>query len=422
MANITKRGGKYLVRWRTLARDPKTGKRSERAWTCDTKKNAEALVRDIEAERARGRDWSAPANDPDPLITEAMKAYANDLKASSAKSTVTKAIYSLAHFARWLAPKHRNAKLSVLSRALLAEYYNGLDEYVPGPTSKRGLHRAKAPGPKPPRKYAEGSRQNRVNAVLGLWRWCADQSEYPKCPRPPVKFKMQPRTVEPVVAPTWVEIDALVKELQRIPSKGKPSTVLYRVAVILRYTGLRVGQALRLEWRDVRLDWGLLTVRGELGKSKKEKAGRIIPIADGLCDEMARWEGDRAGRIVPGKASPSSCSKGMRQAWARVIARGEARAEAVEGQPDHSFRQAFMTELKARGADDEAVKFLVGHSFDGPRDAYVGDFGLGLRETVAKIPRIGDDVITRRSGAQRSDAVDRENADADVLVEPEPVQ
>jgi integrase len=79
---------------------------------------------------------------------------------------------------------------------------------------------------------------------------------------------------------SWVEPEQLPALLAAADAWRRP------VIATLAGAGLRVGEAVGLEWRDVNLATGTLTVR----ESKTDAgAGRRVDMPGGLVDELAEW-------------------------------------------------------------------------------------------------------------------------------------
>jgi len=164
---------------------------------------------------------------------------------------------------------------------------------------------------------------------------------------------------------------------------------------VLRFTGLRVQQAMELRWDDLDLDDAILHVRPELGKTQQEKMGRWVPVSEHLVEVVSGW-GRREGYLVPtrrglgaGHRSPRLArSRDARRAWDRAIEQYDVRP-AVARLPHHSFRAGFVTGLKRLGADDEAVENLVGHSL-GLRGLYTDPDALPMKEAVSLIPPLSE--------------------------------
>ncbi len=361
MATITKRGTSYLVRWYDLG----GGRRSR---TAPTKQAAKDLCRDVEHERALGREWEVREVHAVPTLSAVVEAYLTDRALTRRPQTVTAMGYLLGYAVDWIVSHAKTTEptLSVLSRALVSAYYASTPE------------------------LSEGTRQNRARALLDLWRWADDSEEY-ECHVArfrPIEFR--PIEREPTIAPTWAECDAVIGA---IGDKYGPGGMLddserfsYRAAVVMRFTGLRIGQALGLTWDDVDLTAKTLRVRGELGKSRGERSGRTVPMCEAMALELAGW-GKREGLLV-GSPWVANIRKLLVLAVDRCVTAKTVRAAAFEGQTCHAFRKAFVTELRRAGVPDDAVEYLVGHSA-GVRAYYLDSDALGLRDAVTHVQAIG---------------------------------
>lgn len=365
MATITKRGDTYLVRWYDIA----GGRRSR---TAPTKQAAKDLARDVEHQRALGREWAVREVHEVPTLESVVKSYLTDRALTRRPQTVTAMGYLLGYAVDWIAAHTKTPEptVSVLSRSLVSAYYASMPE------------------------LSEGTRQNRARQLLDLWRWADDCEEYEGhvARFRPIEFR--PIEREPAIAPTWAECDAVIAA---IGDKFGPGGMLdgservsYRAAVVMRYTGLRIGQALGLTWDDVDLEDRTIRVRGELGKSRQERGGRTIPICEPMALELAGW-GKREGLLV-GSPWVGNVRKLLVLAVNRCVSAKTVRAAAFTGQTCHAFRKAFVTELRRAGVANDAVEYLVGHSA-GVRAYYLDSDALGLKEAVTHVRAIGADRI-----------------------------
>lgn len=269
-------------------------------------------------------------------------------------------------FVRFLRERQPKGPISalLLSRPLLEDYYAWLCR------AENGLH-GRAREPDTARKIAE--------VVQLMWSWAEESERWPgQIPRPR-KIEMVRSDPQPVVAPTWAEMDACI---------AAANGWHRQLVTFLRYTGLRVGETMLIEWRDVDLERGALSLRPEISKTG---AGRVLPLSPHLLDEIAGW-GVREGFLVP-----SGRLKGdrYRLVRARDIARAWERAgvrpEAWQGRPDHAFRRGYKSGLLSIGANPDAVDFLQGHALGrgGARARYIDPYAaLPLRETVSMVPPI----------------------------------
>ncbi len=266
-----------------------------------------------------------------------------------------------------------------LSFEALSEYHAHLSQ----PETGRHLHA----------RSAETVRKH-LEAIELLWRWAWQRQArgtYHGVPQPD-SLDLERQAAPHKLAPSWAQMDAMIEA-----SDGWQ----HDLYLVLRFTGLRVAQALALRWEDVRLDLSpaQLRIRPELGKTKQERRGRWVPLAPAFVAILAGW-GRREGYLVP-------CARKRREARARDAQRAWERAGVEplvwEGCAHHAFRAGFQAELKAAGADTEAVEYLVGHSRGDVRERYVGPDALPLVEAVALVPAFGEapEAKRLRLGADR---------------------
>lgn len=248
-----------------------------------------------------------------------------------------------------------------LSYRSLSDFQVWLREPVTG----RHLHRR---GEETVRKH--------VVAVEQMWRWGErhqSRGEFMGIPladtlgidRQPAPHKL---------SPTWADMDACIEAA---------SGWQRRLYVMLRSTGLRVAQVMDLRWND--FDFAakvpLLHVRPELGKSKLERRGRWVPIAPALLEVLDGWTRTSVFVIHCGRITREARARDADRAWKRA---GVDKA-IWKGCGHHAFRAGFQSELKRAGADDEAVKFLVGHSL-GVREHYLDPSSLPMLAAVKLVP------------------------------------
>lgn len=273
---------------------------------------------------------------------------------------------------RFLRTKKPDGRLpaSLLSKPLLDEFYAWLLR------SENGLH-GHARSVETARKI--------VSVVQLAWEWAENSERWPgEIPRPR-RIEMRTTPVQEVHAPTWAEMDACVLACRNWHRQ---------LVIFLRYSGLRVGETMLLEWSDIDLDKGLLTIRPEISKTG---VGRTIPMSPYLVEEIVTW-GAHEGYVVP-----SGRRKGERERQARprdicaAWARAKVRENVWRRRPDHAFRRGIKSGLLALRAHPDAIDYLQGHSLGNgsSRSRYIDSAQLPLAETVRLIPKIG------RIGSQR---------------------
>ncbi len=367
-----KRDGTHQVRWLTSARKAKSrtfpaGRPGRRA--------AEAFKVEVEIVRAQGRDWEPAVADEVVDLEKLLEAYKDHQKhvRRIAPSTGRVLVIVINLFVDYLRTKHARGTLTParMTRANVEGFYVYLK-------SERvwGRGEVKHTG------IGDLTAYHHTSKVIGAWRWLHQRN--PQHFAPPVDLGMPaPR---PALRPrrhTWEECDRVIAlagvEWHR------------RLMVACRFTGLRVGQVMRLLWSDVDVGAATLTIRPELGKSRAEQAGRTVPIAPAFAAELAGW-GKREGFLVthPGKKRKVKYEP-FQDYWEAVA------PEVV--QPFHGFRKAFEQELRRAKVEGDVRDLLVGHAQGrargGDTDAtYIGEDPLmpEAREAVALIPPIGQSV------------------------------
>lgn len=115
------------------------------------------------------------------------------------------------------------------------------------------------------------------------------QTEIP----PPGLLPFRPRRARPYLY-SEEEIDRLLRcALELAPIDGLRPWTYYCLLGLLSVTGLRIGEAIRLQLEDVNLQDGLLTIRGtKFGKS------RLVPIHRSTQDVLAQYRACRDRWVV----------------------------------------------------------------------------------------------------------------------------
>ncbi len=127
--------------------------------------------------------------------------------------------------------------------------------------------------------------------------------------------------------------------------------------------GLRVGEAVSLDVRDVDLHRGEVRV---LGKGGKE---RVVPLPSAARASLAAWIDSRRSRgllgqplfttLRPGRDGPRRLSaRSMR----RLLAERARRARISDRVHPHRLRHSYATHLLDMGADLREIQELLGHA------------------------------------------------------------
>jgi integrase len=148
---------------------------------------------------------------------------------------------------------------------------------------------------------------------------------------------------------------------QRRHSRGVLMPCYLRVLLL---TGMRAGEAKRLQWRHVDLDACLIDVPG----TKTSAARRRIPIAPALMETLLRhrqWYVEKFGRTdpewylfptgSPQPADPRRPVSDLTNAWDSIRERAGVECRI------HDLRHTFVSRLAEAGTPETTIMEIVGH-------------------------------------------------------------
>lgn len=178
------------------------------------------------------------------------------------------------------------------SHKLLPQFVDFLrDQGTPFITVKAALAWATAPRNATPRWWAQ-----RLTIVRGFAKYM--QALEPRTEVPPVELLAHQR----VRRPPYVYSDAdIIKLLHAAQTRRHPLVAATYTTLVglLAITGMRIGEAIALDDRDVNLRSGVLTIRkGKFGKTRE------IPVHPTTVDALAAYRRERK-RTAPSRNEPS---------------------------------------------------------------------------------------------------------------------
>lgn len=203
-----------------------------------------------------------------------------------------------------------------------------------------------------------------LSAVRSFFRWAYRRDEVEANPAEPVRTpkheKRLPRHLRPG------EIETLLEA----PEGDDPLTRRDRALLELLYaTGLRVGELVSLDWRDVDLSARTLRVVGKGSKERMVPFGR--PAVRALRKWLEVWEDLRREvgadrRDDDARDEPVWLNfRGGRlsaRSVARILDKHVERAALASGVHPHTLRHTFATHLLEAGADLRSIQELLGHA------------------------------------------------------------
>ena len=217
--------------------------------------------------------------------------------------------------------------------------------------------------------------QKSVGALRQMLTWGAEEGMIPQNPLQRWKPLKGPQR-RPRRALSAFEIAKLLSMSQQ-PFRD--------IWMVLLGTGLRAGELVAMEWRDVDVEGGELHVRAECSKSKRP---RTIPLRADLLAILrklrVRCPGVQRRVFVQRNGNPWGGPWGSHLSRRlKVCLRAAGLDESVDL---HCLRHTFGSHLVRAGADVKSVQALLGHSSATVTlDIYAHEFGDAKREAVELI-------------------------------------
>ena len=112
-------------------------------------------------------------------------------------------------------------------------------------------------------------------------------------------------------------------------------------------SGLRRGEILTLEWKDIDFEMGIIKILGTHTKTQKT---RSVPMTDRTKAELTSLPNfGTSGRVLP--------FNDFKRSWATAV-----KVAKIDGLTFHDLRRTFVTRLQAGGVSIGIAAELAGHS------------------------------------------------------------
>ncbi len=211
------------------------------------------------------------------------------------------------------------------------------------------------------RRLARRTQGRHLSSLRGLFRYACLSGRMQSNPADSVPTPKVEKTLPRHLRPG--EIDAL---LEAPASRAGPLGLRDRALLELLYaSGLRVGELVALNWRDIDLGARVLRVVGKGDRERMTPFGE--PAEQALRQWLDTWEGvfrspsggtDRDEPVFLNQNGGRLSARSVR----RIIDRYVAETAQAAGAHPHALRHSFATHLLESGADLRSIQELLGHA------------------------------------------------------------
>jgi integrase/recombinase XerC len=207
-------------------------------------------------------------------------------------------------------------------------------------------------------KAARATVQRRLSAIKAFFRY----RETTIGAASPARSIRSPKNVRGL--PSILQEDEVRRliefSLSPSPEDSTPAILRDRAMFETLYSsGLRVGELVGLDWRDIDEELGMVMVRA--GKGNKD---RLVPLGEPALDALRAWR--RAMPVAWEANGPVITNlRGGRLTTRSVELILQRRIEAVgvtAGVTPHGLRHSFATHMLGNGADLRSIQEMLGHA------------------------------------------------------------
>ena len=224
-----------------------------------------------------------------------------------------------------------------------------------------------------------------VNSILTMLRSILLRAvEWGVLDKEPVRIKKLKESEPSVEFYDFEELDRLVLAAEQID----PQILL--IVLLGAEAGLRCGEIMALEWSDIDLEHGTLTVsrsewRGHVTETKGGRA-RVVPLAPRLHEALASTRNLRGPRVLYSKP----LGKAYRSPTSTTIRTWLGRAQTAAGFPvkgPHILRKTFCSHLAMKGAAPAVIQRYAGHRTIKTTERYINLSPQILTDSIQMLRR-----------------------------------
>jgi integrase len=187
-----------------------------------------------------------------------------------------------------------------------------------------------------------------LNTIKSMFKMALEWGYLEESPAKTVKWLRTPRE-----HPRYLTEEDATKFLKA--AKESDNQHLYAIVAVALHTGMRRGEILRLQWRDIDFKRRKITVASRDGEHTKNYESRMVPLHRFLVGVLGRHPRrlDSPYLFCNEKGEPfADVDTSFRNAWKR---------SGVSYFRFHDLRHTFASWLVMKGADLRTVQELLGH-------------------------------------------------------------
>ena len=216
---------------------------------------------------------------------------------------------------------------------------------------------------------AASSTARALSALRSLYRWLARHRGVQNAAFTTLATPKLPRSVPKPLSAGEADdlLDAIasdgIVDAEGETATGWASARDLALLMLLYGAGLRIGEALSLDWRDIpeASDRDGVATLSVTGKGRKQ---RQVPLLQGVLDALEAWRGTSPGTVT-GRHPVFIGARGGRLKG-RIVEGKIGSLRVLLGLPEtatpHALRHSFATHLLANGGDIRAIQELLGHA------------------------------------------------------------
>jgi integrase/recombinase XerC len=201
---------------------------------------------------------------------------------------------------------------------------------------------------------ARATVQRRLSAIKAFFRY----RETTLGAASPARSIRSPKNVRGL--PSILQEDEVRRLLEVSAEDTTPAAIRDRAIFETLYSsGLRVGELVGLDWRDIDEELGMVMVRA--GKGNKD---RLVPLGEPALDALKKWKTampiawEPDGPVITNLRGGRLTTRSVEMILQRRIEAAGLNASVTP----HGLRHSFATHMLGNGADLRSIQEMLGHA------------------------------------------------------------